>query len=143
MTATHLEALLVYTDVLWNSPPNARVDQGDIPVIFGSWSADLVKGKWTITVNPGDRTEPRDGYPELKDYAGRIAAVRTTIFEKTRFLLMTRPDTLEGVYFPKRDMPRDMIREIIDNAVDKELINNKADTGFDIISPWPRGLFSW
>jgi hypothetical protein len=131
--ATHLEVVVMYTDVLYQPPDLATPtnSQGDLPVIIGSFSGDLIGGKWQIKANPGDVIQQRDGQPKLPEYAGILEGAQKILKEKTGYSLKARPETLQDIRGPSAKLNRRQIDGIIQKAVGKK-INKETDTGFDI-----------
>src|SRR5262249_6516625 len=94
---------------------------------------------WTIKANPGDVIQPPGPEPVLKDYAGRIEAVRKMLKDKTGYNLLSRPFDIQPnpakvLGGPSEDYDRRAIEKMIRGAVNARppLILSDNDTGFDI-----------
>jgi hypothetical protein len=147
--ATHLEVIMVYTDAMMNPPTMHVGPEGrgaDIPLIIGSFSADLKNGKWEMKANPDDVSPPQATKPKPNEYYGIVDRTTKILMGKTGYVLRARPEGLTPpVFNPKfrlTDDPNVKINEswrgangtIIDDAGKNNLINNKeADTGYDIV----------
>jgi hypothetical protein len=132
--AKHLEVILVYTDALLNTPAEVgRNNQnGDMPVILGSWSADLKDKEWKVTARPDEVIKAKKGYPDGPAIATAVAAVQKLVKDRTDYVLQARPIGLKGISFPMPPkLTKTDIGDIIDAAVTKE-INKYTDTGFDL-----------
>jgi RHS repeat-associated protein len=136
--ATHVEVLVIYTDILYGTPHDAqnKNGNGDLPAIIGSWTGDWTDKKgWKLVANSDELFKPLEGYPNVEDYAKVIAQVRKTLKDKTGYNLVARPAGLEGLHYPPQDTYRETkekIEKIINEAVKKKQINSDLDTGFDI-----------
>jgi hypothetical protein len=138
--ATHVEVVLVYTDIALNTPANtATIGQGDAPVVIGSFTGDLGAGGWTIAFNQADWTAPYTPakkywnsrhYPWQPDYPGMLASARKVLMEKTGYELQARP---AGLTTTSTDAAKLKAKSVIQAAFDKGLINSLLDTGYDIV----------
>jgi hypothetical protein len=133
--ATHVEVVAIYTDVLYMSN-SAHADtgsakqRGDLPVIIASWSGDLqVDGTWKFTANLGDVSPRLNDYPTFDQIAQGTDVTKTVLKNKTGYTLYERPSALHDI--PIREA--DSIQAAVTTAKNLGLINERADTGFDII----------
>jgi RHS repeat-associated protein len=133
--ATHLEVLMVYTDILFDTPARASrvLPYGDLPAIVASFSATKAHGKWSIKPNPNDLIQQQDGEPKLPQFEERLLKIRAKLGKKTGFALHSRPGDLEGILGPTKELDSRAIAKIIREAARKKLINGYYDTGFDLV----------
>jgi hypothetical protein len=115
--------VLVFTDVL---PYTSREHddhtvtgrkRGDAPAIIGSWSGDLVGGKWMFRINPADVTAPNRNaagekeFPTQQQIDNLIASSRRVVKSRT------------GLAIVRRDY----------GASASAASDRKWDTGFDVV----------
>ncbi len=114
----------------------------DCPLVIGSFSADLVGGKWSMKANSDDVFQPRDDEPSDAQEYGRIACFAADyLHRKTGFVLQRRPKGL-GLF---EEMDDEDSIEAIRAAITHGEINPHVrlgkptnvsdDTGYDIV--WP------
>jgi hypothetical protein len=143
-TAVHMEALVVYSDTLYNTPADAadKNYNGDMHMIIASWSADLKAGAWTITANAGDTFPPQAAGPTIKEIVATVAATTKLVKTKTGYAVAARPATLDGISSPADDANGAQgINDKVAAAQKAGLINPPAprtgrlshDTGFDVV----------
>jgi hypothetical protein len=132
--ATHMLVVVVYTDILFGTPAQANAVQGDLPAVIGSWSGNLKNGNWNITINAGDLFQPLDGYPSIASRPGLLQKARSAV-TKTGYNLVARPDTLEGIFAPSKQMSQKAIEALLQAAVNAKKIDSIPDTGFDLLRP--------
>jgi RHS repeat-associated protein len=139
---TKIEALVVYTDILYSNPGNANKfnKYGDVPAIIGSFTAELKDKKWTLTPNDKEVIQPNSGEPVLKDYKKRIEDVRDLLKKKTGFNLLARPFDIQEkpvtIYGgPDADNDIRAIQRMMRDAIDAKLILGRNDSGFDVVDP--------
>ncbi len=142
-TAKHLDIVLVYTDVLTGAPDEwGENNSGDLPVIVGSFSADLRGKKWEMIPIPEVKPWPTY-FPNPNSYPAIYEEVKKRLKDKTGYDLKPRPEAFlqtinrkeTWIYRPglTREFDRQWIRNQIRRAVATGEIHNEHDTGFDII----------
>jgi len=146
--ATHVEVVLVYTDILYNTNAYRKGTgaqfNGDMPCVIGSSSGDRqADGTWTFTAhntgNNPDVFQKQGDYPTNAEITAGTTAAQTTVLTKTGYTLQTRPATLADTKnIPITNGPA--IEAAIDAAVTNTQINpppgthaRSHDTGFDIL----------
>jgi hypothetical protein len=133
--ATHLEVVLVFTDVMGNTPVQSAKDprDGDLPYIIGAFSGDLVDGKWNIKSDRAAvlKVLPRlEDYPTAADYNNLFTKADNFLKERTGARFRARPEGLDPA------KPEKVNEGIINDAFKKhKVINADSDTGYDIY--WP------
>ena len=134
--ATHVEVVLVYTDILYDtnaqhSDEGAGKQQGDAPAVIGSWSGDLqADGTWKFTKNDADLFVHQADYPTFAQITAFTTAAKGVVNTKTGYTLKERPATLAGI--PINNGPA--ITAAINTAIANNQINPGGhDTGFDIL----------
>ena len=92
--AKHLDIVFVYTDVLLGNPSDwSQSNKGDLPVIVGSFSADLEDKKWAM--KPIIEEKPwQDYFPDPNSYPEIYEKVKKTLKDKTGYDLKPRPEAL-------------------------------------------------
>jgi RHS repeat-associated protein len=142
--ATHLEIVVVATDVLMQPPFDTTKNNhyGDLPAVIGSFSGDLIAGEWQIKANPGDVIQPWPGKdvihkrggpkPVQAEYAGILDRVNTLLRANTGYSLKARPVALENIRGPSKEIDKREIQQRLRDAAEAKEINNEYDTGFDI-----------
>jgi hypothetical protein len=129
-----MDVVVLYTDVLYNTPSfaAAKNGSGDLPAVIGSFSADFDGKMWKVTANADDVIKPQEGFPDVKDYAKLLAGVRKILKDRTGYDLVSRPVGLEGLHFPTDQAAEEKIEKIVKAAVAAGEINDDLDRGFDI-----------
>ena len=142
--AKHLDIVFVYTDVFLGNPSDwGQSNKGDLPVIVGSFSADLEDNKWAM--KPITEEKPwHDYFPDPNSYPEIYEKVKITLKDKTGYDLKPRPkallQTIDGketwIYKPglTKEFNAKWIKSEIRKAVTiDKAIRDEHDTGFDII----------
>lgn len=120
--ARHVDVLLVFTDILPYTPREhddrtARGRKfGDVPAVIGSWSGELVNGKWMLTINRSDLTPPNRNSTGQKEYPTQSQIDSLVVLSQR--IVKSRT----GLMLVKRDFS-----QLSSRGGDR-----KCDTGFDI-----------
>lgn len=121
--ARHVDVVLVFTDIL---PYTFREHddrtakgrkRGDVPAVIGSWSGELVKGKWMLKINRSDLTPPNRNSAGQKEYPTQSQI--DGLVDQSRRIVKSRT----GLMLVKRDFSQSS-----SGGGDR-----KWDTGFDIV----------
>jgi hypothetical protein len=151
--ATDVDIVLVFTDTLDNKPSDFRQSArnwGDIPIIMGYWHGhkNSTTGTWDWTKL--DTTPTTVAYPDAATYEACVLNAQNFVNLKTGFVLRARPIALETAahayiaYLNEHsgDDPPDPTRlatlrakavKAVDDAFAAGTINDRMDTGFDIV----------
>jgi hypothetical protein len=119
----HVDVVLVFTDILTRTyrdhddRTTKGRQRGDAPAVIGSWSGDLVGGKWIFKINRSDLTPPNQNAAGQREYPTQVQ-IDQLVGRSQRTV-----ESRTGLLLVKRDFSRSTAPQG----------NRQWDTGFDIV----------
>jgi hypothetical protein len=137
--AAQVDVVLVYTDLLTyanehrygtengRETADYRMYSGDVPGVIAVWHGQLTDGTWKFKSQMANVFRHMPDYPKMAQLPELVARAKDVVQRTTGFTLEERPSSLKSAS-TKTEM-----EEVLLRAATAKQINNKDDTGFDLV----------